>query len=78
MSQLPLCQGMVISIHALRTEGDAACAVAQRQLLRISIHALRTEGDRLAALAQHGPDIISIHALRTEGDGTWKEWPPKR
>ena len=56
----------VISIHALREEGDRKQQKQQR-LKNISIHALREEGD-----AQH-PDTaispkISIHALREEGD----------
>ena len=37
---------IVISIHALREEGDVACAVDYFKI-RISIHALREEGDLL-------------------------------
>ena len=36
--------GFVISIHALRVEGDAA-ALRPCAPMRISIHALRVEGD---------------------------------
>ena len=38
----------VISIHALREEGDAPHACTQDLSLQISIHALREEGDSLA------------------------------
>ena len=63
---------MVISIHALREEGD------RRALLRedsngISIHALREEGDPLRA-AVFMQTYISIHALREEGDNWVKNW----
>ena len=34
-----------ISIHALRTEGDAHAHAVQQLGVAISIHALRTEGD---------------------------------
>ena len=58
----------IISIHALRVEGDdytlQACFVE-----RISIHALRVEGDFIYFLA-YLDVIISIHALRVEGDFT--------
>ena len=56
----------LISIHALREEGDCGGCFRHLDLL-ISIHALREEGDlRL----NPGPDTvrISIHALREEGD----------
>ena len=36
---------MVISIHALRVEGDR-CADGMADQICISIHALRVEGDR--------------------------------
>ena len=56
----------MISIHALREEGDKGFA-ARRPGISISIHALREEGDlqdhHHAALV-----AISIHALREEGD----------
>ena len=57
---------VLISIHALREEGDYF-RFWSRPDGSISIHALREEGD-----AQH-PDTalspkISIHALREEGD----------
>ena len=56
----------VISIHALREEGDLI-APTKIDLQAISIHALREEGD----LRTDAPDVIaniSIHALREEGD----------
>ena len=57
---------MLISIHALREEGDALQEYYP-PILIISIHALREEGD---ALQEYYPPIliISIHALREEGD----------
>ena len=57
---------MIISIHALREEGDLQ-AMADPDKIAISIHALREEGD-FAALVYHGKKEISIHALREEGD----------
>ena len=56
----------MISIHALREEGDREAFFLRRQLC-ISIHALREEGD---AILQEKRRImqISIHALREEGD----------
>ena len=56
----------VISIHALRGEGDLFFS-SPRISNRISIHALRGEGDDIFGFwraAKH----ISIHALRGEGD----------
>ena len=56
----------VISIHALREEGDCIL-VCDFGYCPISIHALREEGDRPAGgTDQRG--AISIHALREEGD----------
>ena len=57
---------VVISIHALREEGDPS-APHSRSGLNISIHALREEGDIIGI---RGPVLrqISIHALREEGD----------
>ena len=40
----------MISIHALREEGDVPALVDALAVLRISIHALREEGDLCAAL----------------------------
>ena len=58
----------IISIHALREEGDLHPDQRKGQVRSISIHALREEGD--IALAVHCSDgsTISIHALREEGD----------
>ena len=58
----------VISIHALREEGDVHLQDECRLADHISIHALREEGDeRRIILAKPSPEI-SIHALREEGD----------
>ena len=56
----------VISIHALREEGDQRRSVHPKPI-KISIHALREEGDRLARMLLLAKPI-SIHALREEGD----------
>ena len=58
----------IISIHALREEGDGKfiCLALLNQL--ISIHALREEGDVLNEDIKIIRVIISIHALREEGD----------
>ena len=42
----------IISIHALREEGDPRCFFVFAQSFVISIHALREEGDRPAELHQ--------------------------
>ena len=59
--------GFVISIHALREEGDTTSCDVQARYLVISIHALREEGDE-GITREHFVYIISIHALREEGD----------
>ena len=56
----------IISIHALREEGDSIAALAN-QISQISIHALREEGDARDLRRFDGIDI-SIHALREEDD----------
>ena len=58
--------GDLISIHALRVEGDVFSGDKDQRFV-ISIHALRVEGD---ARLYRGILIsrISIHALRVEGD----------
>ena len=56
----------VISIHALREEGDTGSKF-YRHPVRISIHALREEGDDVPVIF-HRIGRISIHALREEGD----------
>ena len=57
----------IISIHALREEGDLA--QAQGAAVRfISIHALREEGDARLRSLWSLVLTISIHALREEGD----------
>ena len=57
----------MISIHALREEGDVDQGDRIAVLIRISIHALREEGDRHGTAVCRG-GYISIHALREEGD----------
>ena len=57
----------LISIHALREEGDRPSVRRYGRAPAISIHALREEGDSAAyRCATRRP--ISIHALREEGD----------
>ena len=59
--------GVVISIHALREEGDD---VRQASPLTVCLF-LSTPSARRATGAvrfEHDPDSISIHALREEGD----------
>ena len=58
---------LMISIHALREEGDATPKLPRRCKV-ISIHALREEGDGACRLAVAVGACISIHALREEGD----------
>ena len=58
---------MMISIHALREEGDIGVARVGIELGEISIHALREEGDPPEA-SPEADRVISIHALREEGD----------
>ena len=57
----------VISIHALREEGDQINMTGTELYAQISIHALREEGDPLRPASCWGKRI-SIHALREEGD----------
>ena len=57
----------MISIHALREEGDRDPMI-KNLYLGISIHALREEGDRWLQQAYNYQSGISIHALREEGD----------
>ena len=57
----------MISIHALRVEGDMVIEAVNAGLAQISIHALRVEGDMYKA-DDCGLRGISIHALRVEGD----------
>ena len=61
---------MIISIHALRGEGDVH-QKGQDPRCEISIHALRGEGDGQNAVDINARIGISIHALRGEGD-RWK------
>ena len=58
---------IIISIHALREEGDLRARRSPPPGQNISIHALREEGDARVAKLQH-KGVISIHALREEGD----------
>ena len=58
----------LISIHALREEGDGVGRGAPEAAYRISIHALREEGDNRTQAHLAWRAAISIHALREEGD----------
>ena len=58
----------VISIHALRGEGDRYAQPLKTICPVISIHALRGEGDIDTVLISVHFIVISIHALRGEGD----------
>ena len=64
----------MISIHALREEGDPGMPRPLRTVCGISIHALREEGDILTCLIAFRISI-SIHALREEGDSIGKKKP---
>ena len=57
----------IISIHALREEGDMRDSSALPPPVAISIHALREEGDQAGRTVSLQTQI-SIHALREEGD----------
>ena len=63
----------IISIHALRVEGDLLGATTQNTFKFISIHALRVEGDGLV-FSKILSVTISIHALRVEGDLWCYRW----
>ena len=58
---------IVVSIHALRVEGDSAEAAEKAAAQKVSIHALRVEGDAQPP-ANVLSNCVSIHALRVEGD----------
>ena len=58
----------LISIHALRVEGDGNAEDKRVAQLLISIHALRVEGDLDTYAEASTGKPISIHALRVEGD----------
>ena len=64
----PLRQGLAISIHALREEGDLEELRESVKKIMISIHALREEGDPVHHRHHSTHRCISIHALREEGD----------
>ena len=58
----------MISIHALREEGDQWHGpITEQEEADISIHALREEGDMRRSDPKRVTEI-SIHALREEGD----------
>ncbi len=48
MTKETVTEALIISIHALRGEGDEAAQTADK-FLHISIHALRGEGDQRCA-----------------------------
>ena len=58
----------LISIHALRGEGDEISVLHCNSRQVISIHALRGEGDLAVIVNIQAHAHISIHALRGEGD----------
>ena len=58
----------LISIHALREEGDSGTVANYSKTKAISIHALREEGDSGTVANYSKTKAISIHALREEGD----------
>ena len=58
----------LISIHALRGEGDQIEGALKKLRDNISIHALRGEGDAEWICWIKRNPRISIHALRGEGD----------
>ena len=60
----------IISIHALREEGDTLSLGSLKAPNHISIHALREEGDSRSHHYYSRLYPISIHALREEGDYT--------
>ena len=64
--------GIVISIHALREEGDMFLDEFDH-IIKISIHALREEGDLRIRRGKRSGGNISIHALREEGDNSYKD-----
>ena len=66
--RLPCAMSEVISIHALREEGDFLIVGDVNIQFPISIHALREEGDLARWVLICGCSKISIHALREEGD----------
>ena len=63
----PSASDRLISIHALREEGDPLPRLVAVSI-KISIHALREEGDPLYPACGSRSSKISIHALREEGD----------
>ena len=67
----------LISIHALRGEGDSHLLAVFQIHRQISIHALRGEGDSLTRQIFTLRFIISIHALRGEGDDKLVEFAKK-
>ena len=66
----------IISIHALREEGDSLMQEVQSYTPSISIHALREEGDGRPVYCIQ-VNVISIHALREEGDRKFSPWASK-
>ena len=72
---LELARAPLISIHALREEGDSKRSLIGSPIW-ISIHALREEGDGEELRKTTATLWISIHALREEGDSKNREKIP--
>ena len=68
---LPIYSDELISIHALRGEGDIYSLLSVLVTFSISIHALRGEGDLEDYEYSIWHKFISIHALRGEGDNVF-------
>ena len=61
----------IISIHALREEGDLFLLLFQLPFIGISIHALREEGDLLTVTVQNVPgEFLSTPSARRATE--WK------
>ena len=64
MYHVPGVRHFLISIHALREEGDSACCPPHPQP-QISIHALREEGDQAAHVERvQGEKFLSTPSVR--------------
>ena len=69
MEMQPTFRQLLISIHALREEGDLQCLVTWSSHRYFNPRPPRG-GRLLLVFIVNAPDVISIHALREEGDIT--------